>query len=284
MSRAPVVGSSPHSASLKNEPLRCVEILGGNVLRTETFLLGGLEVLLVARPAGARGGGDIYCIHSCGHGALAKFVLLDLTGHGQERDVIAQTVHELLHRYEDETRPARLLDLLNQQYNHLALRGIYATAVSATYDPRRSEFSFANAGQPRPLHWSAQQRRWIAVRPAEESDCGLPLGVKENACCTEENIAFGPGDILFLSSDGLEETRSPTDAFLGPEGVLTLLEESTAETSQNSALVKQAAFFLWRAEEFRGSKEFEDDLTLLWLRRLPTNKSHGRPSTERVAR
>ncbi len=281
---APRSGALPGARTEEDASLRCIEILGGNVRRAEALLLGGLEVLLVARPAGGGGGGDIYCIHSCGHGALAKFVLIDLTGHGQGRDAIARAVHELLHRYEDETRPAQLLDLLNQEYNHLALRAIYATAVSAAYDPSRSEFSFANAGQPRPLHWAAQQRRWITVQPAEESDCGLPLGMKENACYTEESIAFGPGDILFLSSDGLEETRSPTDTFLEPEGVLSLLEESTAETSQNSALVKQAAFFLRRVEEFRGGKELEDDITLLWLRRLPTSTSHGRRSTEHVAR
>jgi hypothetical protein len=39
----------------KDEPLRCVEILGGNILRTEGLFLGGLEVLLVARSAGDGG-------------------------------------------------------------------------------------------------------------------------------------------------------------------------------------------------------------------------------------
>jgi hypothetical protein len=34
-------------------------------------------------------------------------------------------------------------------------------------------------------------------------------------------------------------------------------------------LVRLAAAFLRRAERFRQTKEFEDDVTLLWLRRLP---------------
>ncbi|MBI3669216.1 MAG: serine/threonine-protein phosphatase [Acidobacteria bacterium] len=244
-------------------------------MRTEVIFLGGLEVLLVARPAGTGGGGDIYCVHSCGHGALAKFVLLDLTGRGQARDAVARTVHALLHRQTDETRPAQLLDYLNQRYNDLALPAIYATLISAVCEPGRSEFRFANAGQPRPLHWSAKQHGWTTVTPAEESDCGLPLGVEDAACYTEESIVLGVGDILFLSSDGLSDTRDQIDKFLEPEGVLRFLEGSTTEVRPGFTLVELAAAFLRRFEEFHGVKRFEDDITLLWARRLPTNGIPG---------
>lgn len=255
-------------ATEKSAPIQCVEILGGNVSRTEGLILSGLEVLLIARPVGAGGGGDIYCIHSCGHGALAKFVLLDLTGHGQERDVFARAAHGLLHRFEDETRPGPLLDHLNQRYNDLALRAVYATAISAVYEPGRGEVRFANAGQPRPFLWSAGARRWGMIRPAEESDCGLPLGVKDRACYSEESVALGVGDALLLSSDGLPESRNERDEFLEPEGVLKLLAESTAATAPGSTLLGLASRFFRGVEKFRQGKESEDDLTLLWLRRI----------------
>jgi serine phosphatase RsbU (regulator of sigma subunit) len=180
--------SSAGGTSQGEAQLRCIEILGGNIRRAEALLLGGLEVLLVARPAGGKGGGDIYCIHSCGHGSLAKFVLVDLTGHGQARDAVARTVHSLLHRYNNETQPAHLLELVNQEYNRLALPTVLATAVSAVYQPDQGEFRFANAGQPRPFHWSAARHRWQPVSPLSDSDCGLPLGVRLNACYTEESV------------------------------------------------------------------------------------------------
>lgn len=275
MSRGPAFDLPTVASLQRGEPLRCVEILGGNVLRTEGLILGGLEVLLVARPAGASGGGDIYCIHSCGHGALTKFVLLDLTGHGRERDAIARTIHDLLHRYTDETRPARLLERLNRQYSQLELPAVLATAVSAVYEPSRGEFRFANAGQPRPLHWSAEHGRWALVQPAEQSDCGLPLGVRATACYTEESIVLGAGDMLFLSSDGLPEMRGPLDEFLEPEGVFKFLEESTAENVPNSSLLKPAAAFLRRVQKFRAGTESQDDITLLWLRRLHADAGEG---------
>jgi serine phosphatase RsbU (regulator of sigma subunit) len=268
-----VFNRSGQSLIYGTEMRECVEILGGNVLRTDTLVLGGLEVLLVARPTGAGGGGDIYCIHSCGHGTLTKFVLLDLTGHGQERDTLAQAVHNLLHPYAEETRPARLLELVNQEYDQLALPATLATAISAIYEPSGGEFRFANAGQPRPFQWSAKQRRWRMVQPSEESDCGLPLGVNTEACYMEESILLDVGDLLFLASDGLSETRNRLDEFLKPDGVQTLLEESSSEVSRASSLSGLTAVFLRRIEEFRGDGEFEDDLTLLWLRRLPTNNT-----------
>jgi phosphoserine phosphatase RsbU/P len=268
----------PSVPAEENGPPRCIEILGGNVRRAEALLLGGLEVLLVAQPTGGGGGGDIYCMHSCGHGALAKFVLIDVTGHGQARDAFARSVHDLLHRFSDETQPARLLDRLNHDYDRLSHPMIYATAVSAAYEPGRHEFRFSNAGQPRPLHWSAENQRWRIVQPAKDSDCGLPLGIREAACYVEESISLAEGDILFLSSDGLPEALNERDEFLEPEGVVALLQESAAKTPADSPLVKLASAFLRRVERDRGRREFEDDLTLLWLRRLPTGAVRGAQS------
>jgi len=262
---------------------RCTEVVGGNESLAEHFLLPGLELFLIGRPAGSMAGGDIYCIHSCGHGTLTKFVLLDLTGHGQERDTLAHAVHNLLHPYAEETRPARLLELVNQEYDHLALPATLATAISAIYEPGGGEFRFANAGQPRPFQWSAKQRRWRMVQPTEESDCGLPLGVNTEACYTEERILLDVGDLLFLASDGLSETRNRLDEFLKPDGVQTLLEESSSEVSRASSLSGLTTVFLRRIEEFRGDREFEDDLTLLWLRRLPTSAAQAFSERHRPA-
>jgi sigma-B regulation protein RsbU (phosphoserine phosphatase) len=186
----------------------CVQIVGGNELRTEPRAFAGIEVLLIARPAGSDTGGDVYCLHSCGHGTLAKFVLLDLTGHGAERSAIARSLHEILHQYSEETSPARLLELVNRQYNPPAAPIILATAFVATFDPDDGVFRFSNAGQPRPLHWSAELRQWSVLLEAQRSDCGLPLGILKTACYDEEAVALSSGDILLLSSDALPETQN----------------------------------------------------------------------------
>lgn len=255
------------------ELLRCVEIVGGNTTCNEALLLGGLEVFLMSKPAGDGGGGDVYCIHSCGHGALAKFVLLDLAGHGREREAIGRAVHNLMHRFGDETRPARLLEILNLQYQYLSLPAPYATALSLCFEHGGGECFFANAGQPRPLHWSARTGAWSVVPPLPGSDCGLPLGVRAGACYAEERLVLDPGDTLFLSSDGITDVENGRGEFLEPDGVVRLLDRSMADVRPEKPLPMLAADFLRRVAEFQSGKGFEDDLTLLWLRRLTANIS-----------
>ena len=269
-------GSVPNSAAAEMIEVRdCIEILGGNESRTELRTVAGIEVLLVARPAGAPSGGDIYCLHSCGHGTLAKFVLLDLTGHGRERDLIARTVHELLHQYSTETSPAQLLEMLNRTYDRLGLRAILASVVGATFDPSLGLFRFSNAGQPRPLRWSARRHQWAFLMPVQESDCGLPLGVTAAACYEEETVSLSPGDTLFWFSDGLPETRNAAEEFLEPEGVLQLAQDCTDEIGAASPLATLGHAFLRRLEQFRGGMDFQDAVTLLWARRLPVERAAG---------
>lgn len=247
----------------------CAEILGGNVSRTELQTVAGIEVLLIARPAGSERGGDVYCLHSCAYGRLAKLVMLDLTGHGVERDAIARSLHELLHEYAKETSPARLLELLNQRYDNSRSPVILATAISAIFDATQGRFRFSNAGQPRPLHWSSATRQWNLVVPAKESNCGLPLGVATLACYDEESVVLRLGDVVLLSSDALPETRNANGDFLKPEGILRLLHETTDEQRAASSLSSLAQDFLQRVERFRGQPGFDDDLTMLWLRWPP---------------
>ena len=151
-------------ASLRsNSPPGCVEVLGGNECRTEALAVAGLELLLVARPAGASAGGDLYCVHSCEHRSLAKIVLLDITGHGERSASMAWSVHHLLHLYSTDTEPSRLLDVINRQFAQFAQPGILAASLCAVYDSRRSQFRYANAGQPRILFWQAQNGRWTTL-------------------------------------------------------------------------------------------------------------------------
>jgi len=259
----------PTSAPERNL-VGCVEVLGGNESRTQTLLLAGLELVLVARPAGTGAGGDLYCLHSCDNRAVAKIVLLDITGHGERSASIARAIHRLLHQYSADTQPSRLLDLLNQEFPRFAPLGILATALCAVYDSGRGELRYANGGQPRLLFWSARQKRWRSLGPGWDSPCGVPFGVTEGACYEEQSISLQQGDILFMFSDGLVETQSPTGGLLRSEGALRLAHECVQEMGPGSfVLPALASAFLRRLEAFHGGRNFQDDLTLLWARRLP---------------
>lgn len=250
-----------------------MEVLGGNDSRTQALVLAGLELLLVARPAGAQAGGDLYCVHSCGDRALAKIVLVDISGHGERSAFIARALHHLLHRYSQDTQPTRVLDLVNRQFPHFAPSSVLATSLCTVYDSRRSELRYAYGGQPRILFWQAGQRQWTNLAPPQDSPCGLPFGVTLTGCYEEKSISLRPADMLLMFSDGVPETRSLSGTLLQPEGVLHLAQECTEQMpSAFFPLAALADAFLRRLQDFHGGSDFEDDLTLLWLRRLPGDR------------
>lgn len=252
-----------------DSPVPCVEVLGGNQARTESLLLAGLELLLVARPAGTAAGGDLYCVHACGEPAVAKIVLLDVTGHGVRAASVAQAVHGLLHRHSAATQPGHLLELLNQEFPKVAPPGVLATSLCVVYDSGRGALNYANGGQPRLLSWSARERRWASRGPSWDSSCGVPLGVTEGACYEEENLPLEPGDLLLLFSDGVLETTSATGGLLQADGALRLAQECTDEIPKGFSppLSDLAQAFLKKLRDFHGRADFDDDLTLLWIRR-----------------
>lgn len=260
---------NPLEAAACEGPVRCVELVGGNQTRTESLRLAGLDCCLMARPAGAGAGGDLYCIHACGEPPVAKIVLLDVTGHGPRAAAVAEAVHSLLHQHSAATRPSHLLETLNREFPRLAPPGVLATSLCVVYDSGRGALNYANGGQPRFLSWSARERRWTTRGPGWDSPCGVPFGVTEGACYEDENVPLEPGDLLLLFSDGVLEATSPTGGLLQPDGALRLAQECTDEVPPGFSrpLSELAQAFLKKLRSFHGSAEFADDVTLLWARR-----------------
>lgn len=266
-----------------SNPPGCVEVLGGNDSRIEALVLSGLEILVVAFPALGQAGGDLYCIHSCEDRTLVKMALVDITGHGQRSASIARDIHQLFHRYALEIKPGQLLADVNRQFSQFAPRGVLATSLCAVYDSRDGSLDYAYGGQPRMLSWQARRHQWLTLEPSQDSSCGLPFGVSLAGCYEEESLSLRPGDILLMFSDGALETRAASGALLQREGVLRLAQECTdAMRSGFFPLPALAEAFLQRLEEYRGNPSFEDDITLLWARRLPGTASAASMSEEEI--
>lgn len=266
--------ASAQSAS--SNPPGCVEVLGGNDSRIEALVLSGLEILVVAFPASGQSGGDLYCIHSCGDRTLVKMALADITGHGQHSASIARDIHQLFHLHALETRPGQLLADVNRQFDQCAPRGVLAASLCAVYDAREGKLRYAYGGQPRMLLWQERHHQWSTLEPSRDSLCGLPFGVSLGGCYEEDTISLHSGDILLMFSDGVLETRSASGSLLQQEGVLRLLQESTSTMRSGFfPLPALAEAFLQRLQQFRGRASFEDDITLLWARRLPAGGRGG---------
>ena len=246
----------------------CHELWAGNELAHRSVEFAGLEANVISRPSGDREGGDLCALFSCGE-AHARVVVADCVGHGFAASKVASHVHGLLHKVRDLRNSSTLLAALNDEFTLAGQRAAgplrLTTLVTATYDQATGEFNFAYAAHPRMLLWRSKDSRWS---PIGEGLTGLPIGFISGEVYTEQSIRMDEGDIVLAFSDGVTDAFSPTEEQLGPEGILSLAEETIAELPAPISLDLLSATLIKKIELFHGPGELDDDLTLLALRRL----------------
>jgi sigma-B regulation protein RsbU (phosphoserine phosphatase) len=87
---------------------------------------------------------------------------------------------------------------------------------------------------------------------------GLPLGVDASSEYEERSIEFKPGQLLFIGTDGIWETRNPGDEFFGKKRLESVIRNHAAETADS---IIQS--ILEEVDAFRGALPQEDDVTLV---------------------
>jgi len=223
---------------------------------------------VIALPSGGREGGDLFALFSCGADRAARMVLADCVGHGFSASGVAAHIHQLLHRVRDVRDTAGLLAALNNEFTLTGqtpgapLR--LTTVVTATFDRGTGEFNYAYAGHPRMLLWRAREGRWHALGEGLE---GLPLGFIAGEIYSQQSVRLEPGDIVLAFSDAVTEVKSSQGVQLTAEGFLHLAGKVLARLSRPLALHNLAESLLEGIQLYQGSSEFQDDLTLLTLRR-----------------
>ena len=87
---------------------------------------------------------------------------------------------------------------------------------------------------------------------------GLPLGVTGETSYESLSCRVKPGQIIFIGTDGIWETRNNEGELFGKERLRQALRTFSGESARDIVLS-----VLDTVEEFRGDQEQEDDLTLV---------------------
>ncbi len=245
-----------------------MELWAGNERAHRRVRLPGLEGDVIALPSEGREGGDLYALFSCGADRAARIVLADCAGHGFSASGVAAHVHGLVHKFRDVRDTAALLGALNDEFTLTGqtpgapLR--LTTVVTATFDRETGEFNYAYAAHPRMLLRRTREARW---QPLGEGLEGLPLGFIAGETYSQQSVRLDPGDVVMVFSDAMTEVGSRDGEQLTAEGFLALANTVSAGLSQPPALHDFAEALIEAARRYQGKGEFEDDLTLLTLRR-----------------
>ncbi|HEX6389614.1 MAG TPA: GAF domain-containing SpoIIE family protein phosphatase [Solirubrobacteraceae bacterium] len=216
--------------------------------------LEGFSLGLVYEPVGQEvSGGDVFGVWRQPDGALAVLVG-DVSGKGLEVAAVSAMVRFFIEaRTWDADCPGQVLAQANAILRRRLPGGVaMVTAFLGVIDG--GVLRYANAGHVPPL---------VAVPRGGElhelPTTGLPLGVDDDVVYAARELPFGPGALLFASTDGLVEARCDGELF-GQARVSALV------AAHAPLLGPQALVELAYAEARAFADELTDDIAIIALR------------------
>jgi sigma-B regulation protein RsbU (phosphoserine phosphatase) len=195
--------------------------------------------------------------------------VLDVTGHGVASALLSVTLSRLLSVPSDPSSvlvkggddpdgvgplpvpPAEVAEELGRRFPFDPANGQYFTMVYGLLDVITGEFHYVSAGHPGMAYVPAAGPPRIIDTPG--FPIGLALDAYEAHCLT-----LGPGDRLYLYSDGIPEAMDGADAMYGPARMLSGLERGRSEP-----LDRSVSILLDDVRSWCGGAELRDDISLL---------------------
>ena len=205
-------------------------------------------------------GGDYYDFIKLNESEKLGIVVGDVSGHGIGPALLMATARGALHSLAGNGRIS--LSQLFRKLNGYLCRGTsdssFMTLFYGTLDHQQRTLEWLSAGQAPVFLLQNSQ-----VYDFESS--GIPLGISDiDSYENSETINFNTGDILFIGTDGIWETRNSHDVMFGTERLKELLWNY-----RMLAAPQIADAILTEIKVFRGEAPIEDDITLMIIKALP---------------
>ena len=213
------------------------------------------HVRYVSATEHARVGGDFYDLFQIDERSVGV-VVGDVSGKGVEAASLTAMVRNVIRATAlDCVTPAAVMAKTNDVVEHFTENETFVTAFFASLDTKTGRLRFVGAGHP-PL----MIRRSGGLTEALPSSSPL-LGAFPHIAYSEDAATLGPGDMLFLYTDGLTEARSPGREFYGERRLMDVLSRLADDVGPKSMV--DAVFD--DVTSFTGSRP-GDDMALVAVR------------------
>ncbi len=253
------------------------------LLPQELPAVEGLDLAVEYAPA-REVGGDYYDVFELEPGVVT-LVVADVAGKGFSAALLMANLQALVRGAQARSAPLEeRVARINQQLARSVLPGQFATLFIAEMDAIRGIVTYCNAGHEPPLYARAQARREVALQavtargptgasharatadePMETLDAGgIPLGLFPEASYESGTVAYGPGDLLLVFTDGATDAMNAGDESFTRERLGAELAQGVAQEWDAAQLVRHLRAAI---ERFTGARPQFDDLTLLAARR-----------------
>ncbi len=244
--------------------MRCMEVWGGNRAIESAVSTPGMDCWVVSVPyAGSERGGDIHYVSMCSAGKIARFVVADVAGHGDEVAGFARRLRDLMRKHINALDQTAFVRVLNEEMvRDETADGRFATALLVTYFAPTDQLVVCNAGHPRALWYRAERGEWAVLDEVVggESVGNLPMGIIEPTAYAQFGVSLSRGDLVVMYTDSLVEARAADGRMLGEAGLLEMVRGLDA--SKPERLVGD---LLARVEAYRGGARADDDVTVMLL-------------------
>ncbi len=177
-------------------------------------MIPGFRIESVYKPYGEVGG-DFFQVAPCADGGLL-IAVGDVSGKGMSAAMMVSLLVGTLHAFAETTvSPAELLAGMNRRTVGRTGGG-FITCLCA-HVTQSGMMTVANAGHLAPY----LDRQGLGGQEMT-LDCGLPLGITEEASYRETHMQLEPGDALTFLSDGVVEARNGEGKLFGFERTLEI--------------------------------------------------------------
>ncbi|TWT32325.1 Phosphoserine phosphatase RsbU [Posidoniimonas corsicana] len=227
-----------------------------NLLPTDSPELPGLEIAGHSTYCDETGGDYYDFLDVSGSDQhTAVLVIGDVMGHGVAAALLMATARGILRSR--SAVPGSLADFLTHLNDMLVedTQGErFMTMLLVTVSSKTHELRWASAGHGPPMIYDPTKDTFFDLEGG-----GLPLGLMDGEDYEEYQLPpVGPGSVIFVATDGLEETMNARHEQFGIERLQSLVRENAAKPAEQiSQTIRQAI------ATYRGAVSQADDLTFV---------------------
>lgn len=194
------------------------------------------------------------------------FCIGDVSGKGVPAALFMAVTRSLFHTLSaHESRPARIMEQMNQSLCEMNVDLLFVTFFIGVLDLPTGMLRYCNAGHDAPLLIDQQKDEKLTELPVEAN---LPLGVMSDFHYEGQKKMLQTSTTLFLYTDGLTEAKNSDEEMFRIEQAKQLAQNCPDTPKELVTSMREAV------ERFAGSNEQSDDLTMLAIRYLQPERTY----------
>jgi len=198
-------------------------------------------------------GGDYYDFFS--REGLLVAAVGDATGHGLRAGMLSAAAKSYFQELAPGLSPGEILSRMNRAFFSMNLPTLFMVFAVARIED--GKMTVASAGLP-PILVRQASTGYVRAIPAH----GIPLGIYPTSTYDEATIDLSPGDTALIMSDGLADVFNAEGDEFGYERIL-----ATFASGSHASVDDLVLSFDRAAKDWSGGDDFEDDITMVAIRR-----------------